>query len=73
MMELPGSKKRGTLPRSLIDVVKEEMKRVGMTEEDASDWIRQRQMLWCPLKEEDQDMVQDNVRVTVNHLKLSTS
>lgn len=47
MMELPGSEKRGTLPRSLIDVVKEEMKRVGMTEENASDWIRQRQMVCC--------------------------
>lgn len=47
MMELPGSEKRGTLPRSLIDVVKGEMKRVGMTEENASDWIRQRQMVCC--------------------------
>lgn len=47
MMELPGSEKRGTLPRRLIDVVKEEMKRVGMTEENASDWIRQRQMICC--------------------------
>lgn len=47
MMELPGSEKRGTLPRSLIDVVKEETKRVGMTEENASDWIRQRQMICC--------------------------
>lgn len=34
-MELPGRRKRGKLERRLVDIVKEELQRVGVTEVDA--------------------------------------
>lgn len=37
MMELPGRRKTGRPQRRLMDVVKEEMKRVGEIEEDRGD------------------------------------
>lgn len=39
-MELPGRWKRGRPQRRLMDVVKEDMKRAGMTEVDAEDRLK---------------------------------
>ena len=36
-MELPGKRKRGRLKRRFIDVVKEDIAEVGVTEEDTVD------------------------------------
>lgn len=46
-MELPGRRKKGRLQRSFIDVVKQDMQRPDMTEEDAIDGVRYRQMTCC--------------------------
>lgn len=39
-MELPGRRKRVRLQRNFMDVVKEDIQRVGMSEEDAKDRVR---------------------------------
>lgn len=39
-MELPGKRKRGRSQRRFVDVVKEDMQRVGVTEEDARDGVK---------------------------------
>lgn len=44
-MELPGRRIRARLQRRLMDVLKEDMEQVGMTEEDTSDEVRWRQMI----------------------------
>lgn len=41
-MELPDRRKRGRHQRRLIDVVKEDVQKVGVTEEDARDGVRWR-------------------------------
>lgn len=46
-MELPGRSKRGRAKRRYINVMKVDMQRVGMTEEDFWDRVRQRQMICC--------------------------
>lgn len=40
-------KDSGRLQRRFVDAVKEEMQRVGATEEDAGDRLRWRQMICC--------------------------
>lgn len=39
-MELPGRRKRVRLQKKFMDVVKEDIQRVGMSEEDAKDRVR---------------------------------
>lgn len=39
-MELPGRRKRVRPQRKFMDVVKEDIQRVGMSEEDAKDRVR---------------------------------
>lgn len=39
-MELPGRRKRVRLQRKFMDVVKEDIQRGGMSEEDAKDRVR---------------------------------
>ncbi|PME06485.1 hypothetical protein A8A06_13560 [Escherichia coli] len=46
-MELPGRRRRGRPQRRFMDVVKEDMQRVGVREEDARDRVRWRQMIRC--------------------------
>ena len=46
-MELPGKRKRGKPKRSFMDVVKEDMVEVEVTDEDAED--RMENLLWRPL------------------------
>lgn len=43
-IELPGRQKRGRPQRGFTDVVKEDTQRAGVTEEDARDRMRWRQM-----------------------------
>ena len=43
-LELPDRRTRGRLKRRFMDVVKENMKVVGVREEDAEDRVRWRQM-----------------------------
>lgn len=44
-IELQGRKKGGRPQRSFLDVVKEDMKTVGVREQDARDRVRWRQMM----------------------------
>ncbi|KAF7658937.1 hypothetical protein LDENG_00005840 [Lucifuga dentata] len=46
-LELPGRRPRGRPKRRFMDVVKEDMKLVGMREEEAEDRVRWRQMIRC--------------------------
>ena len=46
-LELPGKRPRGRPKRRFMDVVKEDMKVVGVREEDAKDRVRWRQMIRC--------------------------
>ena len=46
-MELPGRRKRGRPKRRFMDVVKEDMLVVDVTEEDAEDRERWKQMIRC--------------------------
>ncbi|KAF7646842.1 hypothetical protein LDENG_00181660 [Lucifuga dentata] len=46
-LELPGRKRRGRPKRRFMDVVKEDMKLVGVREEEAEDRVRWRQMIRC--------------------------
>ena len=45
--ELPGRRPRGRPRRRFMDVVKEDMKVVGVREEDAEDRVRWRQLIRC--------------------------
>lgn len=45
--ELPGRRKKGRSQKSFIDVVKQDMQMAGVTEEDAIDGVRYRQMTCC--------------------------
>ena len=52
-LELPGRRPRGRPKRRFMDVVKEDMKVVGVKEKEAEDRVRWRQMIrcaWRPLK-----------------------
>ena len=44
---LPGRRTRGRPKRRFMDVVKEDMKLVGVTEEEAQNRVRWRQMIRC--------------------------
>lgn len=46
-MKLPGRRKRGRPRGRFTDVVKEDVQCVGVTEKDARDRVRQRQMCCC--------------------------
>ncbi|KAF7651992.1 hypothetical protein LDENG_00102870 [Lucifuga dentata] len=46
-LELPGRRPRGRPKRRFMDVVKEDMKLVGVREEEAEDRVRWRQMIRC--------------------------
>ena len=46
-LELPGRRSRGRPKRRFMDVVKEDMKLVGVREEDADDRVRWRWMICC--------------------------
>ena len=46
-LERPGRRSRGRPKRRFMDVVKEDMKLVGVREEDAEDRVRWRQMICC--------------------------
>ena len=46
-LELPGRKSRGRPKRNFMDVLKEDMKLVGMREEDAEDRVKWRWMIRC--------------------------
>lgn len=46
-MELPGRRRRGRLHGRFTDVVKEHMHRGGVTEEDAKNRVRWKQMIHC--------------------------
>ncbi|KAF7669317.1 hypothetical protein LDENG_00206530, partial [Lucifuga dentata] len=46
-LELPGRRPRGRPKRKFMDVVKEDMKLVGVREEEAEDRVRWRQMIRC--------------------------
>ncbi|KAF3697472.1 hypothetical protein EXN66_Car013152 [Channa argus] len=46
-LELPGRRSRGRAKRRFMDVVREDMKLVGVREEDAEDRVRWRQMIRC--------------------------
>ena len=46
-LELPGRRSRGRPKRRFMDVVREDMKLVGVSEEDAEDRVRWRHMIHC--------------------------
>ncbi|KAK2893531.1 hypothetical protein Q8A73_016015 [Channa argus] len=46
-LELPGRRSRGRPKRRFMDVVREDMKLVGVSEEDAEDRVRWRHMIRC--------------------------
>ncbi|KAJ8353688.1 hypothetical protein SKAU_G00212550 [Synaphobranchus kaupii] len=46
-MELPGKKRRGRPKRRFMDTVKEDMQAVGVTEDEAQDKNRWKQMIRC--------------------------
>ena len=46
-MEHPGRRQRGRPKIRFMDVVKDNMKLVGVREEDAEDKVRWRQMIGC--------------------------
>ncbi|KAF7651093.1 hypothetical protein LDENG_00116160 [Lucifuga dentata] len=46
-LELPGRRPRGRPKRRFMDVVKEDMKLVGVREEEAEDRVRWKQMIRC--------------------------
>ncbi|KAF7645989.1 hypothetical protein LDENG_00195280 [Lucifuga dentata] len=46
-LELPGKRSRGRPKRRFMDVAKEDMKLVGVREEEAEDRVRWRQMIRC--------------------------
>ncbi|KAF3697499.1 hypothetical protein EXN66_Car013179 [Channa argus] len=46
-LELPGRRSRGRAKRRFMDVVREDMKLVGVREEDAEDRVRWRHMIRC--------------------------
>ena len=46
-LELPGRRSRGRPKRRFVDAVKEDMKLVGVREEDAGDRVRWRWMIHC--------------------------
>ncbi|KAF7659468.1 hypothetical protein LDENG_00297190 [Lucifuga dentata] len=46
-LELPGRRPRGRPKRRFMDAVKEDMKLVGVREEEAEDRVRWRQMIRC--------------------------
>ena len=46
-MGLPGRRKRGRPKRRFLDAVKEDMKVVGLTEEDARDRVKWKRMFCC--------------------------
>ena len=46
-LELPGRRSRGRPKRRFMDVVREDMKLVGVREEDAEDRVRWRHMIHC--------------------------
>ena len=46
-MGLPGRRKRGRPKRRFLDAVREDMKAVGLTEEDAGDRLKWKQMFCC--------------------------
>ena len=46
-MDLPGRRKRGRPKRRYMDVMKEDMIEIGVTEEDAEDRVRWRGMIRC--------------------------
>ncbi|KAK2899617.1 hypothetical protein Q8A73_012746 [Channa argus] len=46
-LELPGRRSRGRSKRRFMDVVREDMKLVGVSEEDAEDRVRWRHMIRC--------------------------
>ena len=48
-MELPGSRKRGEPKRRFVDVVKEDMAEVEVTEEDTEEPLEMENPLWRPL------------------------
>ena len=46
-MGLPGERKRGRPKKRFLDAVKEDMKVVGLTEEDARDRVKWKRMFCC--------------------------
>lgn len=45
-MDLSGRRKRGRHRRWFRDVVKEDMQKVGVTEDNVRDWVRWMKALW---------------------------
>ena len=46
-MELPGRRKRGRPKRRYMDTISEDMRDLGLTEEDAMDRLKWRQVIRC--------------------------
>jgi hypothetical protein len=46
-MELPGKRKRGRPKRRFMDVVKEDMKAIGVAEKDTLDRVKWRNRIRC--------------------------
>ena len=66
--ELPGRRSRGRPKRRFMDVVKEDMKVVGVREEDAEDRVRWRQLIRCgdpwrekPKGKEEEEVLWQNI------------
>lgn len=47
LMKLSGRRTRRKPQRRLMDIAKEGVQRVGLTEKDARDWVRSREMIHC--------------------------
>lgn len=48
--KLPSRRKIGRPQRRVIDVVKQDMQRFAVTEEDGRDMVRWGQIRWCPAR-----------------------
>lgn len=48
--KLSSRRKRGRPQRRVIDVVKQDIQRVGVTEVDGRDMVRWGQIRWCPAR-----------------------
>ena len=46
-MELPGRRKRGKPKRKYMDIVKEDMRVVGVTEDAVGDWEKWKKRIRC--------------------------
>ena len=46
-LEVPGKRRRGRPKRKFTDVVREDMRAIGVTEQDARDRVKWREMACC--------------------------